>query len=1138
MEYLSLDLLIVIAFLLISLGIGLKAGRGIKDIRDYALANRSYSAFALVLTYLATEMGGRSILGDPKEVFTSGIIVTIMTIGLGISAFLRAIFIAPHMHHFKDCLTLGDMVSSLYGPSSKFIAGSMGTLYSIAIAGMQLSALGLVVENLLGIPSLWGVIAGGLVLTVYSAMGGIKAVTATDIFQFLILFAVIPLVAAIALDQAGGFLKVVETVPADRFKIGPEALSSSYFTLFIVYALFMPMVDPAFVQRMLMAKDGRQLRNMLLNVAAFSASFRLIVMILALAGLSLYPHITPDTVVTHIINELLPIGIKGVAIAGMLAIIMSTADSHLHAAGLTLAHDVLKPISRRYQRSINELYWAQYATLLMGLGAIWVGLNHSNLLRLSFQASSFIVFVLAVPLISGIMGLKPSKKAFYTAMLATVGVFVLAKLSLPDRLQPLTTLISLFTNAFVFLLVHLVENQGFVLAERSEEASLRTSWPIRLPRSLWEYSRQKVTQYGAPYMLFGIFCCINFTLPYFMWLSRTPAHYDIVPYLRLLGATMGGLLIVREKWPHALLPYFPAFWHFTLLYCIPFTSTLMLLLTQGHVEWLVNLTVTVVFLIVLVDWLTFFILTALGVGLGVLFYRLAIGPIVLNLDLTSGYLLVYQGIFATAIGLLFARRKEQRTAQAYSLLKGQSETYQASLLQIAAEKQATLQALQNTGVSELLTIAKDLRGLGVKKSDLGKLEALESKLIPMAFQLQSIDSRSRDYLRLQIADMSLEALLDAAQAKLQAKGVYSLTTIQKATKQTTLNGDLEKLATLLAGSILSWHEAGTQDDEEPFAISIHIDDTQLSYPLPDVEEGYIKYVPALRIVLTTHADQVPRLALSYAADLNAAASSQSETSEALEQLANSRIAKAHYGYVNVSPHTLVYVVPVNLEAARPKDMDKSYMALDYAPERANDRFKNGEIDAKAQEEAFLATVEERSPADLGLIKNALELIKWYHGPSKRYSGEPFYLHPMAVAQIVLDYNQEEATIIGALLHDTVEDTQMLLQHIETVFGKETAEVVDLVTHLQSMEGSLYKVKLSAEENIRMLERTGNTRGLYVKLADRMHNVRTIHGHSTVEKRKLIAQETMDFFVPLAERMGLQEAATELKERCLAVLNHR
>ena len=93
----------------------------------------------------------------------------------------------------------------------------------------------------------------------------------------------------------------------------------------------------------------------------------------------------------------------------------------------------------------------------------------------------------------------------------------------------------------------------------------------------------------------------------------------------------------------------------------------------------------------------------------------------------------------------------------------------------------------------------------------------------------------------------------------------------------------------------------------------------------------------------------------------------------------------------------------------------------------------------------------------------------------------------------------------------------------------------MVTHLQSLAGSIYKIKLSQEENLRMLERIGNTRALYVKVADRMHNMRTIDVHSSLAKQKQIAEETRQFYVPLAERLGLKGVAEELKELCFKVL---
>ena len=151
---------------------------------------------------------------------------------------------------------------------------------------------------------------------------------------------------------------------------------------------------------------------------------------------------------------------------------------------------------------------------------------------------------------------------------------------------------------------------------------------------------------------------------------------------------------------------------------------------------------------------------------------------------------------------------------------------------------------------------------------------------------------------------------------------------------------------------------------------------------------------------------------------------------------------------------------------------------------------------------------------------------------KRNTGAPFYLHPLAVAQIVLAYNQEEATVLAALLHDTVEDTALLLGHVEAVFGRDTAGIVDQVTHWESAQEHFYKVKLSVEENVLMLLESGDDRAMCVKMADCIHNMRTIEGKSP-SSRGRIAKETLQFFVPQAQRLGLQDAAQELYEAVLS-----
>ena len=318
-----------------------------------------------------------------------------------------------------------------------------------------------------------------------------------------------------------------------------------------------------------------------------------------------------------------------------------------------------------------------------------------------------------------------------------------------------------------------------------------------------------------------------------------------------------------------------------------------------------------------------------------------------------------------------------------------------------------------------------------------------------------------------------------------------------------------------------------------------VEETQLAYHLPTVKktQDYIKRIPALRFALTHDANLFPAVAHEYTVDMSGSVIPATDCESAILLASNHRIIRSHYGYTNVdlSQSTnydcYIYVLPVDLDDIRPKDMDAPEMELGADLIRANDNYPG----AKEQEQAFLDAVVNSTSASIEHVKSALELIKWYHGPVMRRSGEPFYLHPLAVARIVLEWNQDEATIIGALLHDTVEDTCMLLDHIEMQFGSEARSVVDSVTHFESFQDSFYKGKLNETENLGMLLQTTDKRALMVKVADRMHNMRTIAGHKSEEKKRTIAKETLSFFVPLALALVIPQAAEELRERSERVL---
>ena len=168
------------------------------------------------------------------------------------------------------------------------------------------------------------------------------------------------------------------------------------------------------------------------------------------------------------------------------------------------------------------------------------------------------------------------------------------------------------------------------------------------------------------------------------------------------------------------------------------------------------------------------------------------------------------------------------------------------------------------------------------------------------------------------------------------------------------------------------------------------------------------------------------------------------------------------------------------------------------------------------------------------ISKAYLLSKKAHTNQYRGSGEEYFTHPLAVADYLAEMKLDSSTIITALLHDVVEDTKVTIQNINDEFGNEISRLVDGVTKLSKLD---LKFGFAQAENFRklLLASSDDIRVLLVKLADRLHNIRTIDGIKNNEKKSKICFETLEIFAPLAERLGINAIQRELEDRCFAVL---
>lgn len=187
-------------------------------------------------------------------------------------------------------------------------------------------------------------------------------------------------------------------------------------------------------------------------------------------------------------------------------------------------------------------------------------------------------------------------------------------------------------------------------------------------------------------------------------------------------------------------------------------------------------------------------------------------------------------------------------------------------------------------------------------------------------------------------------------------------------------------------------------------------------------------------------------------------------------------------------------------------------------------------------EELIRSIRKYHPStDISMIKKAYQIASKAHEGQKRKSGEPYIIHPLCVAIILADLELDKETIVAGLLHDVVEDTVMTTEDLTREFGSEVALLVDGVTKLGQLNYSADKVEVQAENLRKMfLAMAKDIRVILVKLADRLHNMRTAQ-YWSAPKQKEKARETMDIYAPIAQRLGISKIKIELDDLSLKYL---
>src|SRR3954471_1630480 len=184
---------------------------------------------------------------------------------------------------------------------------------------------------------------------------------------------------------------------------------------------------------------------------------------------------------------------------------------------------------------------------------------------------------------------------------------------------------------------------------------------------------------------------------------------------------------------------------------------------------------------------------------------------------------------------------------------------------------------------------------------------------------------------------------------------------------------------------------------------------------------------------------------------------------------------------------------------------------------------------------LLAIYRSHQPrADTSMVTRAYEVARAAHEGQVRRSGDPYIQHPLAVAKILAELGLDDITLSAALLHDSVEDTGVTLEEVATEFGDDVANIVDGVTKLDRVSFDSKEAQQAATMRKMLVAMAKDIRVLLIKLADRLHNMRTLAAMPPHKQRRT-SQETLDIYAPLAHRLGMQEMRQQLEDLAFATL---
>lgn len=664
----DIDVAIVVGFLVLTLVVGLGHGQKVKNIKDYALGGRNFSTEMLIATIVATWASGSMFFTTLSKTYSGGIEYLISLGGFIASFFILAFVFIPRMQEFLGKISIAEAIGDLYGKNARVITALAGTIGSSGKIAVQFSVFGNLIAYFLNISSATAIIVTGILVTVYSAFGGIRSVTFTDLLQFITFGFVIPLIGILVWNQTNDSNFIwSEVFQSPKFNV-VEVLSFENKNLFSMLALFLyfaiPSMKPYWFQRVSMGSDIKQVKKAFIISGCI---FFFIILSMAWIPFLIF-HVNPDLDKSQLLGFIVDTytypGLKGLVIIAVTAMAMSTADSNINASSVLFSNDLCKPlnIGKGHELLLSKLF-----AIFLGLFSIGLAFIAKDLLSIILLSSSFYMPIVTPVLILTILGFRSSSISILIGMFAgfiTTIIWISFKIKVTGGLP----VVGLLINMLFLISSHYIFKQpgGWksTKVEGPSKSKLKKTYFLDVVKFLKKYCPKEKLAYTG----FGIYCII-YTITTIYSSKLSDVNNDskmmvmvIYQIMMITGIAMASYpiwpLSIKEKTKQNIIHIW---WYLSLFYMLSLFSSFFVMLSDFSRLQFILFTINTVLLVVLSNWRIAIPMLVVGFYFGIAMYKKYSMLDSLEFSIgSSHFIFVYILVLLGTITVLFLKPKQEQ----------------------------------------------------------------------------------------------------------------------------------------------------------------------------------------------------------------------------------------------------------------------------------------------------------------------------------------------------------------------------------------------------------------------------------------------------------------------------------------------